>query len=141
MKKQIKEKVKITLVTWELSPVYSETYVDMDVLEAASKLAEDELPTFLEEITSESEKFIYTYEIEYEYNGDYDEPTCLQKTPHIHNENSIYFSHTYTIDDNYVVDKDFDEDDISNIKKEYDKIEVNTIKEVLRDKKIEKIIK
>jgi hypothetical protein len=143
------KKVKVKSLRWELVPVYKEIYIDVETLEEV-EYDEDELEDFFEnEVLGEERDFIYTSDFDDDYynNADYKKILKgeLEKFYTKHNEWAVYLSSTITIDDKYTVLKDYDKEwidkQLQEISSEFNELEVVDIKTILRDRKIDTLLK
>lgn len=136
-----KPNIKVKMVRWELTPIFTEVYIEEDELKLLSEINDrDELYETLEDILGNDE-YIYTSEgtdySSYDWNGE------LKKFYIPTNEHSIYLTSLITIDD-IPVSKYIDErvnEEIEDLKKEQNSLKVEDIKSIIRDKKIEEILK
>jgi hypothetical protein len=137
----MKNKVKVNYLRWELVPVYNEVYIDEDELKEISKIdCDEERMEYIEDLLRDNE-FIWTSQ-----DTDWDSPDYngeLDKFYIKNNEHSIYVSSIIEIDGNTVC-KDFStyiEKEVNEILEEYNSLEVYTISSIIRDKKLNKILK
>jgi hypothetical protein len=144
------EKLKLTYVRWELYPVYKEVYINKDELEKIEHIKDiDYKLEYIEELMNENgdkTPFIYTTDDkqpkDYFYAGENGTEIIPDKFYTKHNCKSRYLSHIIEIDDEWVISKDFDIlNELKNYEDCHNRIEVSTIKQVLRDSSINKIIK
>ena len=133
------KKVKVTYLRWELSPVYNEVYIDEEELKQISEIdCDDERLEYIEDLLTGPE-FIWTCED----TDIYMETGELDKHYIENNEYSIYVSSVIRIDDD-VVSKNFNtyiEKEMNELSDELYSLEVSNIKSIIRDRKLNKILK
>lgn len=136
------KKIKVNYLRWELVPVYDEIYIDEEELKEMSKIdCDEERLEYIEDLFLSSDEFIWTNEDtdfdNPDYNGD------LDKFYIKNNEYSIYVSSIIKIDDN-IVAKDFSVDiekEMNDILEEHNSLKVIKINSIVRDIKLNKILK
>ena len=135
------KKVKIESVRWELTPIFNEKYIDENELKTLSEIEdEDELVEVLEDILRDGD-FIYTSEGTDYLSGDYNGE--LNKIYVKNNEHSIYLTSAISIG-NTTISTSIDNlmnKQIEELIKEHNSLKVESIKSIIRDIKIEKLLK
>jgi hypothetical protein len=135
------KKIKIESVRWELTPIFNEKYIDEDDLKSLSEIDDDdELLENLEDILRDGD-FIYTSEgtdyLNDDYNGE------LNKIYVKSNEHSIYLTSAISIGNTTIstyIDNLMNKQ-IEELIKEHNSLKVESIKSIIRDIKIEKLLK